>query len=658
MKLRTRVMLSFVLLVALSLGSSGYIFLSYFEDSFRTSTYAALNSIATARAKSISDYLRMQSSATRHIGAMIPKKALQEGDYKKVEALLGEMAREFTIFENGFFILSAEGNLLVDYPPHPEKRGKSYAFRPYFQRTMQARKGLVGQPYRSSRTGEAVITFTAYLTDNYGRPLGVLGCSAQLLAASDLGQIRQQPVGKTGYSYVYDQSRLMILHPKDERVLTRDVPVGANKMFDAALEGFRGATETINSKGISMLVAYQEVPGSDWILGCQQPTDEAFESLKTTKLQIGFFILSGSFLAGLIGVLLVHRITADLVNLESVTSGLTVPDRGEVDLDLMISSETAKLEPFLNHPEFGPLAATIRELYSRLGAALADSHQMTTDLEQAYVQLKQTQGQILQQEKMASIGQLAAGVAHEINNPMGFITSNLGTLARYQQKLFEYQKELENCLDETGDQTAILKTSELRKKLKIDYLRDDIDDLLSESKEGAERVREIVQNLKGFSRVDQAEHAEVDLNDCLDKTLSIAWNEIKYKAQVEKDYSALPLVSCFPQQLNQVFLNLLINAAQAIEDHGVICISTQDLGDWVEITITDNGVGIPPENLEKIFEPFYTTKKVGEGTGLGMSISYEIIQKHGGDIQVASEVGQGTTFSITLPLEGEGEADG
>ena len=259
---------------------------------------------------------------------------------------------------------------------------------------------------------------------------------------------------------------------------------------------------------------------------------------------------------------------------------------------------------------------------------------------------------------MASIGQLAAGVAHEINNPMGFITSNLGTLARYQQKLFEYQQTLENFLDEAGNEAIKQRAFEQRKKLKIDYLRDDIDDLLSESKEGAERVRDIVQNLKGFSRVDQAEYANVDLNDCLDKTLSIAANEIKYKAQVEKDYGALPLISCFPQQLNQVFLNLLVNAAQAIEGKGVICISTHDLGEWVQIDITDNGSGIPAENLEKIFEPFFTTKEVGKGTGLGMSISYEIIQKHGGDIQVASEVGQGTTFSITLPVIGKGESNG
>jgi len=658
MTLRTKVMLSFVLVVALALGSSGYVFLSYFGASFRQSTLASLDSIALARAVRIADYQRMQVGIARHLGTIIPVKALKEGNYQQIEELLELFHKNFPMFENGFFILSATGENLVDFPPNQENRHKNFAYREYFQRTMNAQRGLIGQPYRSKRSGEAVLTFTAYLQDEDGTPLGVLGCSAQLLGEEGLGQMRQDSIGKTGYSYVYDQSRLMILHPVDERVLTRDVPVGANKLFDAAIEGYSGTSETVNSKGVHMLAAFQHVPGSDWIIACQQPAEEAYAALKTTKLQIMFFVISGSVIAALLGLVLVHRSTAQLVKLEEVTADLSVPDVEDQSLDLLISAETAKLEPFLTHPEFGLLANTIRELYRRLGSALADSHQMTTDLEQAYLQLKQTQGQILQQEKMASIGQLAAGVAHEINNPMGFITSNLGTLAKYQQKLFEYQKNLEASLNETAEEGLKERAQELRKKLKIDYLRDDIDDLLSESKEGAERVREIVQNLKGFSRVDQAEYAEVDLNDCLDKTLSIAANEIKYKAQVEKDYGELPLVACFPQQLNQVFLNLLVNAAQAIEDHGIICISTLDLGDMVQIDITDNGSGIPAENLEKIFEPFFTTKEVGKGTGLGMSISYEIIQKHGGDIQVASEVGQGTTFSITLPIKGEGNLDG
>ncbi|MCF6179396.1 MAG: Cache 3/Cache 2 fusion domain-containing protein, partial [Geopsychrobacter sp.] len=466
MTLRTQVMLSFVLVVALSLGSSGFFFLKYFEDSFRRTTFDSLESIALARAESISNYLRSQLSAARHIGRMIPKDALKAGEYKRVEEMLNRVMRDFPVFENGFFILSASGELLVDYPPYPGKRGMNFGYRSYFKATMKAKTGIVGQPYRSARSGKAVLTFTAYLTDENGKPLGVLGCSAQLLAESALGHLRQQKIGKTGYSYVYDHSRLMILHPRDDRVLTRDVPVGANKMFDAALGGFTGAVETVNSKGIKMLTAYHPIPSSDWIIGCQQTAAEAFSALQTTRQQILFFVVTGSIVAALIGILLVHRSTAVLVTLERVTADLSVPDSHEQDLDLEIANETRKLEPFLTHPEFGPLADTIRKLYARLGIALAESREMTVDLQQAYAQLKQTQAQIFQQEKMASIGQLAAGVAHEINNPMGFITSNLGALTKYQVKLFGYQQQLESWLAESATEALAQQIGQERKRLK------------------------------------------------------------------------------------------------------------------------------------------------------------------------------------------------
>ncbi len=280
------------------------------------------------------------------------------------------------------------------------------------------------------------------------------------------------------------------------------------------------------------------------------------------------------------------------------------------------------------------------------------------ELEDAYRQLKSSQLQILQQEKMASIGQLAAGVAHEINNPMGFITSNLNSLGRYQEKLASYQNQLEDWLKQQDNPELLAQMQAERKRLKIDYLLEDIRDLLTESTDGAERVREIVQNLKSFSRVDQAEFCESDINSCLESTLAIAANEIKYKATVEKDFGPLPQVPCYPQQLNQVFLNILVNAAQAIKEKGVIKIRTWQDGGWAKIAISDTGSGIPEAIRHRIFEPFFTTKDVGKGTGLGMSISYEIIKKHGGDIKIESSEGQGTTFFIKLPLKREGDSNG
>lgn len=277
------------------------------------------------------------------------------------------------------------------------------------------------------------------------------------------------------------------------------------------------------------------------------------------------------------------------------------------------------------------------------------------DLQETHEQLKISQSTILQQDKMASIGQLAAGVAHEINNPMGFISSNLSSFDKYRKKLFSYIESLEEIISQTGQEAAIDNKNLIRKKHKIDLLAEDIIDLIDESLDGANRVKVIVQNLKGFSRVDQAQEEEADINDCLDKTLSIAWNEIKYKARVEKDYTELPMVLCFPQQLNQVFLNLLVNAAHAIDDdkEGVIRIITRHENDRVSISISDSGCGIPEESLKRIFEPFFTTKEVGKGTGLGLSIAYDIVTKHGGELQVTSSPGEGTTFTVLLPIKKE-----
>ncbi len=281
-----------------------------------------------------------------------------------------------------------------------------------------------------------------------------------------------------------------------------------------------------------------------------------------------------------------------------------------------------------------------------------------SELEGAYNELKLTQAKILQQEKMASIGQLAAGVAHEINNPIGFVNSNLGTLRKYAVKLGEFIEVQAKMIVALGTAASQEEHSEARKKFKVDYVLQDITDLVEESLEGVERVRTIVANLKTFSRVDQAERKASDLNECLESTINIVWNELKYKVDLKREYGELPLVVCYPQQLNQVFMNLLMNAAQAIAEHGVITVRTWHDDGVVRVAITDTGNGIPAENLPRLFEPFFTTKEVGKGTGLGLSIAYDIVTKqHHGEISVQSEVGCGTTFMVTIPLVEEGSAD-
>lgn len=277
--------------------------------------------------------------------------------------------------------------------------------------------------------------------------------------------------------------------------------------------------------------------------------------------------------------------------------------------------------------------------------------QRNADLEALNGKLAGTQSQLLQAEKMASVGQLAAGVAHEINNPIGYVHSNLTTLTGYLRDIFSvlgaYEK-LEHSL--TGEPAGLASIHALKEQVDLDYMRKDVVNLLDESVEGVTRVEKIVRDLKDFSHVDEAEWQQADLHAGLETTLNVAWHELKYKADLIKEYGDLPQIECLPSQLNQVFLNILVNAAHAIEGHGTITIRTGRQGEQALITIADTGKGIDPRHLNRIFEPFFTTKPVGVGTGLGLSVSYGIIQKHGGTIEVQSELGKGTTFTICLPI--------
>jgi signal transduction histidine kinase len=315
----------------------------------------------------------------------------------------------------------------------------------------------------------------------------------------------------------------------------------------------------------------------------------------------------------------------------------------------------------------GALLEAMRNLYrvlSRMNADLAESNRRleekvalrTSELTTANARLQQeqaalkamlqkvqeTQNQLLQSEKMASIGQLAAGVAHEINNPIGFVNSNLGSLGRYIDSLMR--------LAVLGAATPEGQT--IKDEINLDFLRTDVVDLLKESQEGLDRVRKIVANLKDFSHVDQAEWQQADIVAGLESTLNVASHELKYKADIARELTPLPSVRCIPAQINQVFLNLLVNSAQAIRDHGTITLRSGVDGEFVWVEVQDSGCGMDETTKRRMFEPFFTTKPVGTGTGLGMSLTYDIIKKHGGEFVVDSTPGVGTRIRIRLPIGG------
>jgi len=337
--------------------------------------------------------------------------------------------------------------------------------------------------------------------------------------------------------------------------------------------------------------------------------------VKKQSMLVGLFLL---LIALLVTVLFSNIFTSPLKEIINSLSGFKK------------NKKLVKLE-IKSKDEIGELASAFNEIVHNLDVA---------------------QEQLIQSEKMASIGQLAAGVAHEINNPVGFIGSNVNSLKKYTDDLIYVLDKYEAAVDYLkGDEKLWSDVEDAKNKVDIDFVKDDIGKLIKESSDGVKRVKDIVQDLKDFSHVDEAEWQWADLHEGLDSTLNIVNNEIKYKAEVRKIYGDLPNVECLASQLNQVFMNLLVNAAHSIEEHGVITIETgRTESDWIWISISDTGKGIPVSLQKKIFDPFFTTKPIGQGTGLGLSLSYGIVDKHGGHIDLESQEGKGTKFSIWLPV--------
>ncbi len=294
-----------------------------------------------------------------------------------------------------------------------------------------------------------------------------------------------------------------------------------------------------------------------------------------------------------------------------------------------------------------------KQLEEQLVAQYEHVSGINAQLIESNKRLEQVQLQLLQSEKMAAIGLLAAGVAHEINNPIGYVGSNLGTLEKYLADIFlvlDKYAEVEAALGEGHPLQDQLR--QVKEQTRLGFVREDTKSLIAESHQGLERVKEIILDLRDFSHSESEDQwLWSDVHKGMESTLNILRNELKYRCEVVREYGTLPKIHCLPSQLNQVFMNLLVNAAQAIEGHGKITIRTGQEGDHVWIEVSDTGVGIPPENIPRLFDPFFTTKPVGKGTGLGLAVSFKIVEKHHGRIEVRSEVGQGATFRVILPVQ-------
>ena len=345
-----------------------------------------------------------------------------------------------------------------------------------------------------------------------------------------------------------------------------------------------------------------------------------------------------------IGTVILFLIITSIV----ISSWILKPLNELVDaLQSFESQEQAVTIPVKNDTEIGLLTESFNQMFKKIWQARADLRRKVTELQSTNTELKETQTRLVHSAKMVSLGQLVAGVAHELNNPIGFIFSNMVHLRDYGTRLIKLVQIAE------AEPEKLAKSKE---EMEFDYIVQDLPKLISSCEDGAKRTKDIVLGLRNFSRLEEAKLNEIDLHKSLDTTLDLLQGEIKGRIQIYKNYDPIPKINGYVSQINQVLMNILSNAVQAIEGAGQIWIVTQHIKSLnlkegrVQISIQDSGKGMSQETIGKIFDPFFTTKKIGQGTGLGLSISYGIIDNHGGEIQVKSEVNVGTEFIITLPV--------
>jgi len=1017
---KSKMVLMILLLTAVILLSIAVLTFTYFKDQFINLISDEQFSLLAAQARDIDDKIENNQAMLIAVSKVMPLAALKSDDM--AQQWLNDRTGIRSIFDNGIFIFSKQGLLVAESPFIPGRRGADFSDAEYIRETLSTEMPVISQPHISRKEHRhPIIVMTAPVLDKKGAVVAILAGSIDLMKDNFLSTMGQIKVGKTGYVYLFNQDRMNIINPDKSRILKRDVPVGANKLFDLAVAGTEGTGETTTSRGTRVLMSFKQLRTRNWILAANYPVDEAYAPISDAKKYFLFVLAVALAITFLTVWLTMNRLTAPLLSFAKHVEGLETKSGAERMFLLDSGDEIRKLalafngmiskldgqhealreseeryrmfvdgsldgvyfsdkegvfrtinragaailghsapdqvigkpvmdywaepaartafiaelrekksvkshplharradgkEIFLEassrllegeHGEFIGIEGTLRDCTDRITAEQqveeknrelqAANRELTTsreelrklfdkvatgkvewentidatndmlvlldgqgiikrcnrtfrdligttyegllgrswvqvaaehglsqttvhgetteifhqisnrwfqsaagqfqdvlgkektvvamhditevknmtlalernnaeiesnraklqqaleeisnliqevtqkkdfsvrfsnpnlrhcrevmgctkqdcachdgsdkrcwqiagtfcggrvqgvftekfkncsecptfkyatsdpiyrigetfnnmmhildiqhhDLEQAFHELKEAQAHLVQQEKMASIGQLAAGVAHEINNPTGFIMSNLGSLRKYADRLTEFIATQDRAL---GELPAVWseEIEKQRKALKVDFITDDLRNLISESLEGAERIKKIVQDLKGFSRLDETEQKLADINAGLESTINIVWNELKYKAEVKKDYGILPQTKCNPGQLNQVFMNLLVNAAHAIEKQGKIAIRTWAENGSISVSVRDTGCGIPANTMNRIFEPFFTTKEVGKGTGLGLSIAYDIVKKHSGLIDVQSEVGKGTTFTVTIPV--------
>ena len=584
--------------------------LHFQEASLETAIFKGLEGQAEIAAQGISTFLAESLRQAEVVAATLPPAGPIPP--RDLEAHLERMFRSFPKFENGIFVLDRDGTFVADYPRHPELRGQSFAFRDYYLRAVGERRAIMGKPYRSKRTGKPVVTFAVPVLDARGEVVAVVACSLDLLSRQALGGYRGMRFGEEGYLYVFDGARQILLHPRDERLLTY-VEDGRNRILDAAVRGEDLVGATVNSVGVPMLLAVRHLSGSDWIVGVQIPQREALRPVVAARRRL--YAIFGVAVLLVVGgsAVALRRVSRPLRQLERAASrasaGLDGLEAGAANLQADDSVET--LRRIRSGDEIGLLASAFVRLWERLQRYVTDS--------------KRAEAERLRAQKLESLGVLAGGIAHDFNNILTAVLGNLSA-ARHAEP------------------------------------DDDVPEILRDAEKAALSARSLTHQLLTFSRGGAPIRKVVSLEEALREAARFALRGAKARAELSIAEDLWP-ASADEGQIRQVVHNLVLNADQAMPAGGVVAVRADNLeiaggegvplrpGRYVRVAVADTGVGLSREHLDRIFDPYFTTKQ--HGSGLGLTTSYAIVKKHDGHLAVESEPGRGTTFTVYLPASQE-----
>ena len=570
-------------------------------------------------------------------------------------------------------IANLEGNFIA-LSENEKIPSINYSDRQWFHGVI-AGNPIIRESIISRRTGEPAVIFSAPIreqnsptfSENASPPGKIIGVIRLGILLNELTEaVGATRVGETGFAILVDQKGQLLAHPNAKLVSgERLTDLSTYPPVKQLLNNHQGFFYFTDYQGIQWL-SYNIRLKNQWGAIVLQEQTEVFSQVRSfwqLAITIAIVVTVGM---GILTALLAHRLIQPISDLTQAASQVS---QGKWHQQVKVRSRD---ELGILAETFNRMAKALKESFSlltqmneQLQASEAGEREKAIALEQSLQKLQQAQTQLIQTEKMSSLGQMVAGVAHEINNPVNFIHGNLVYLRQYTEDLLElielYKK------DESKTSVEILHKIE---DIELDFIKKDLNKLLNSMQVGSNRIREIVQSLRTFSRLDESELKLVDIHSGIDSTLMLLKNRLKKTSehpeiQLIKTYENLPLVYCYPSQINQVFMNILNNEIDALSDHPdgnlptkthspyLIKINTKvKKNNWVAIHISDNGSGISEAIQTKIFDPFFTTKPVGKGTGLGLAISYQIIvKKHGGKLECHSQPGKGTEFIIEIPVQ-------